>query len=102
MDAAIEFGRSARLFGDNIDRLVQGFRNQSQTRDFVDGCVKESDPGQATSTALQSFIEVARLVFEVDEGGLGMASIDVHLYTMFIWLVILQEFTLLTHVMKER
>lgn len=78
VDFATECGRTARLYGDKLDRVMQEFRNQSQTRDFVDACVNESDPGQATSTTLQQFIEVARMVFEVDEGGLGMVSIDDH------------------------
>ena len=72
MDSATEFGRSARQFEDKTDELLQAVMNESYVREFISTCVSESDPGQATSTALQSFITVAGAVLEVDERGIGM------------------------------
>ena len=72
MDSATEFGRSARQFEDKTDELLQAVMNESYIQEFISTCVSESDPGQATSTALQSFITVAGAVLEVDERGIGM------------------------------
>ena len=72
ISAAKMFGNSARLFGDNVEQMIQHFRDNTQTREFIDTCVNEKDPGQATSTALQTFVELASCLFEVDDEGLGM------------------------------
>ena len=75
MSAAKKFGNSARLFGDNVEQMIQHFRDHLQTREFIDTCVNENDAGQATNTALQTFVELASVIFEVDDRGLGMVTI---------------------------
>lgn len=83
VDFATEVGRSFGLFGKELDQCAQKHMNHEQIQAFIDGCVNKGDPDEAIANALEKFIDVAKEVFEVDERGLGMASIDDHVCICF-------------------
>ena len=65
--SAVEFGEFVRGGGDEVHALIQRIRRDPQVRDFADDAARDEDPSQA----IQTFVDVAMIVFEVGDGGIG-------------------------------